>query len=968
MSNLTTIEDQHQSDSTDRKDQNKTYYNGLHMKEDHEFGGESSYVYHENHSAQRNSFRQSWTPSSLLTNSSSPASGRSLNSRHSLQTSSSSSSDLLSIHSFAQAPLSSASTGYRSNRSSADRRRQSRGHDGVFARPNSIVSIYSSELVTNRADENTTDFDKQSQKQKGGNHNSQKSTMNTLGSQDKKESNDAFNRICSLLTHLITDASTAVDREIVDETADISSTVGTILVGGTTAATRVLPPIIPLSFSESDSSDSESESKKEIQPDSTSDRQQDSVELDRDDRTWDRGLSRNRSRLFTDRNLTKRRSLFLELQSCEPSQAVEEDVSQDQDGDREHIDHQEETAIAEVKISKEPSSTEAQPLLDDEPNHNTGEYTTTKSELDSLLHPPVAIVKRLRRSASFPTMRSEMIEMQNAGELQQVIQSMDSELDRTVETIDGLTRDLVAIAAHQSWMQLNLERSSQFQTLQTGRNGKAYAPRKLSSDYFKQLSQGANATAATSGIAPGSEAPTSPTSYQSDFTRHYWDEDQSLTWRKEDAHFANSTSTTPFESPFQLLSRPKSTISTDDTVAGSEFGPGSPTPSDGLLSNRSFSKYFESLQTIAAIYNEPHMRKVGLIRTDGDDGDDEDDNILDGLGEYRGDSFHRDSISSDGQSSSCRTSALSLDGTIVSPLDTFSDYKGIDHPLCSSPPPQFSGTSDFLLEKEELTRVNTLVESASYETNLRIPRSNIPGSWPMSSPLNMLLANRDLTVSQPDSVDGHDNNIVSSDYLLQEDADNILRLVNAHLNLVLLVFWTAAYVIATVLMSPSLLETSSSRVRICMDGTQRFLLMNATQWQGEQDDMLDPIEEAMQLLKKSQQSIMSTDCFEGSKFVKDGHRGRALSSSGSISGVGSAIGLKSRRRLNHTRRRRDWIMGSSAWSSSSPDLSIYRGSPILRTMKFCSTASFSEVDTGSEKDPKTNGMNSGIDPLATLVD
>ncbi|KAF9972153.1 hypothetical protein BGZ73_004770, partial [Actinomortierella ambigua] len=97
-----------------------------------------------------------------------------------------------------------------------------------------------------------------------------------------------------------------------------------------------------------------------------------------------------------------------------------------------------------------------------------------------------SIGNSLRRRASFPVRRSyggeadaaewweqqqqqqqqELEQQQQVAELEQVIQRVDTELDRTVETIDGLTRDLVAVATHQNWMQAKLQKSLQFQKMQ----------------------------------------------------------------------------------------------------------------------------------------------------------------------------------------------------------------------------------------------------------------------------------------------------------------------------------------------------------------------------------------------------------------------------------------------------------------------------------------------------------------------
>ncbi|KAF9352250.1 hypothetical protein BGX26_009903 [Mortierella sp. AD094] len=986
-----------------------------------------------------------------------PLSGRSLSNRHSHQPSSSSSSSSSSsdfLSSSATAPQSSSSSVYRAGN---DRRRQSRGHDGVFARPNSIVSIYGSDLPTTtttttaRGDNSSSSKRSSKLNNKEGNHNQQKPAPNTLSSRNEKESNDAFDRICSILTHLIVDASTAASSS--PSTSE----------GGGVSAVGVIPTIVPLIYSGSDSSDADDADDDDAEDNITKDnkdnndeskdtqeKRQDLVDLDRDDRAWDRGVFRRRSGLFNERNLTKRRSLFLELQSCQPpSQQEEEEVLENQlkndgvevqdsvDQDTYHHQQQRDDAVVEVIIShQEPSPTEAQPVQDKVPPwiHSAEEYTTEQP--DGLLHPhsAAAVTKGLRRCASFPSMKSDMIEMQH----QQVIQHMDSELDKTVETIDGLTRDLVAIATHQSWMQMNLERSNQFQTLQYGRrSGKAYASRRVSSDYFRQLSRSDSDVVGPAGAADTDiDAPMSPMSptlsSHNDFSRQYWDADnhhhQSLFWGKENELLSNgsngASTTLPEEGPlFQMFIRPnapKSSVSTDDnTIAGSEFGPGSPTPSSSSLpyvNSRGYSKYFDSLQTIAAQYEEPHMRNLGHIHADIDDDvdhdDDDDDDVLDSLREYRGESFRQGSISnnhnnnsqrSSGSSftladtSSCRTSALSFDGTLITPLDTtFSNYKDEQYrdETCS-PPPRFSG-SDYVLEKEKFSRTSVVDEpSTSCEMKpQRIRRSAMPGAWPTSISDTILSSSSD----QDNALDAKQDL-----YMLQEDADSIFNLVNGHIQLALLVFWTVAFVAGTVVMNHSLVEKSSSRARISMNSVDRLVLADISQsrriqddeeeeGQGEDEDTTDLIVEAMQLLKKSEHSIMSTKkWFEDSKLgldltsdlttataTKKEQLSQGIGRTTSMSG--SVAGSRSRRRQVHQRRQRDWMIGSSSstWSSSSPNLLLYRGSPILRTMKFCSTSSISEAsaadaetDAEIQMDRKAKAemmMLSGAESLSTLVD
>ncbi|KAG0019065.1 hypothetical protein BGZ80_006348 [Entomortierella chlamydospora] len=842
--------------------------------------------------------------------------------------------------------------------SSSDRRRLSRGHDGVLARPNSTVSLYGSDLSTATATATTTaargDGKRPSKHSKEGSQNQQKPVPNTLGSQNGKDSNDTFDRIYSLLTHLIVDASTAV------------STPPSTSEGGGASAVGVIPTIVPLIYSSSDSSDADDVDDDDAGDNTTKDnndeskdtqeKRQDFVGLDRDDRAWDRDVFRRRSGLFSERNLTKRRSLFLELQSCQPQPQPEEEEegvvgnqpknddvevqdSVDQDACQQQ-QQQEDDPVAEVIIShQEPSPTESQPAQDKALPwiYSAEEYTTEQA--DGLLHPDDAVVctTRLRRSASFPSMKSDMIEMQHAGKLQQVIQHMDNELDKTAETIDGLTRDLVAIANHQNWMQMNLEKSNQFHSLQFGRrSGKAYASRRPLSDYFRRLSRSGSDVIGPVGASDSDAdadvddpmSPMSPTlSSHNGFSRRYWDADnhhhQSLFWGREN----------------ELLA--KGSVSTDDnTIAGSEFGPGSPTPSSSsYVNNTSYARFFDSLQTNAMQYEGPRMRRLGHIDADtdydvdgDDDDDDDDDDVLDSLGEYRAQSFHEGSTDINHDNNSQRT-----------PLDTtFSDYKEEQYrdETCS-PPPRFS-ESDYVLEKEK-SLCTSVVEPR------RMRRSALPGALPASISDTILSSS---SLDQDNALDSKQDM-----YILQEDADSIFNLVNGHIQLALLVFWTVAFVAGTVVMNDLLVEMSSSRARISMSSVNKLISADASQSRREEEDeeTTDLIVEAVKLLKKSEHSIMSTKkWFEDSKLglnlTSDPTTTKGTRRTSSVSG--SVAGSKSRRRQAHQKRQRDWIIGSSSstWSPST----LYRGSPILRTMKFSSTTSLSEASTAvTEADTET---------------
>lgn len=136
------------------------------------------------------------------------------------------------------------------------------------------------------------------------------------------------------------------------------------------------------------------------------------------------------------------------------------------------------------------------------------------------------LLKGPKRRASFPSMRSEIIDQQHAAELQQVIHCMDSELERTAETINALSEDLETVATHHNWMQLTLENALESQAVRHQFMEEAHASR-LSSDYTRS-----------------SDLTDTTAVYQEDFAADFdgWEEDMAF-WRGEQV--LRDASTTP---------------------------------------------------------------------------------------------------------------------------------------------------------------------------------------------------------------------------------------------------------------------------------------------------------------------------------------------------------------------------------------------------------------------------------------
>ncbi|KAG0292880.1 hypothetical protein BGZ98_002428 [Dissophora globulifera] len=88
------------------------------------------------------------------------------------------------------------------------------------------------------------------------------------------------------------------------------------------------------------------------------------------------------------------------------------------------------------------------------------------------------IGRKPRQRGSISSMRSEPVTALRQSFFQDIQRQQrinTVELDRTVETIDGLTRDLVAVATHQNWMQMRLQKTLQFQKEQVRRIERAHS-------------------------------------------------------------------------------------------------------------------------------------------------------------------------------------------------------------------------------------------------------------------------------------------------------------------------------------------------------------------------------------------------------------------------------------------------------------------------------------------------------------
>ncbi|GJJ75789.1 hypothetical protein EMPS_08147 [Entomortierella parvispora] len=285
----------------------------------------------------------------------------------------------------------------------------------------------------------------------------------------------AFARICSLLTHLLTDASIAVGGPDAEETLGSQSSL-VLLDNDETEGSETM--------SDMDQDDLVVKEVRNIKNNSTDSATQSALprlsnEAEEGEGSKKRGLykdnlgrggaerhferwswaasthagnlgSSRRRRSWSSR-MVKGQSLFLELQQS--IQANEPPPSNDEATVHDIWNHSGNSNVwedgAPTMDSRYQHQMESAPALD--PNSS---WTSQRVPL-----------KTPRRCASFPPnpkterLQKQEQQQQHTEELQRVIERVESELNHTVETIDGLTKDLVAVATHQQWVHMNLQQN-----------------------------------------------------------------------------------------------------------------------------------------------------------------------------------------------------------------------------------------------------------------------------------------------------------------------------------------------------------------------------------------------------------------------------------------------------------------------------------------------------------------------------
>ncbi|KAI1299514.1 hypothetical protein EDD11_006457 [Mortierella claussenii] len=932
-------------------------------------------------------------------------------------------------------------------------------NEGYYPRPNSVASTFQLELEARNDDGDDDDDDGHDIPRKSASSrpssfyfrppSSQTLTApipataatataiatKTLGSPTERESNEAFDRICSLLNHLIVDASTAV--ETTPAQSDLPKSIRRI--------SMLMPTITPLIFSDSDESSDdlkEVENKSEAPTDTSarvtvaapvakvsskesSVQQQQrqkwdeqeclldpaAVNLSRDDRRWDlhqRALfqSRRSSRSFLmDKDsrenrgmLRKRRSLFLELQDCCPAETEHEQKEiEEQDSidiqclypNADAADEFHEGGLSTGTTHDEgslSSSSSINPVVDQPSDKElawtkkrrptvsilqSSEEPTVDGTIDADINPPSStqmlrppMIKGPRRCSSFPSMKAEIAEKEHAEKLQQVIQHMDSELDRTVETIEGLTRDLIAAATHQSWMQMRLERTMQLQGM---------ASEQLERTY-EELDSGLSDT---EGLA----------NWENKKFISFWqgqraedeDEDLDLDLDLEGDELERDDSTTPRRSPIRYTAHAyerRSILSASDTIVdpGTELT----SPVDGQFPARDLAKYFEALDSISAMTRE--LEDGQFCLNHGDDlalaG-----SIQDSL-EHQQRDLNDDF--DDTVSISQRSSGSSM--TLANNSFRFSDLsdRSLEQHLaddCTDYRNEHDGLARLLnadtrltpaTNKDELVSVNilspllkpqsgvwigtgnnSLLLETPHATDIvrrRIRRSIIPAAWPTATTTTAMMAAATHRPSNPSMSDLESNADTEGDEMMAEDVAAVMGMIKTHLHSAFLVFWTAAFILATMIHNPTLAETSGRRVRQYMAGAQKSLA-----WTAHQDEEDSRTASESIICSNGSSEAVSSSRLPANResmdpIPKDLHCRRSSTSSNSL----SASSKNRLRRLNHQRRQRDWRVASVQQTPTQVSNQLCYGSPIIQTVTFCSNvpASLSLRD-GAEVDMHT---------------
>ncbi|KAG0260318.1 hypothetical protein BG011_001966 [Mortierella polycephala] len=703
-----------------------------------------------------------------------------------------------------------------------------------------------------------------------------------------EESNASFDRICSLLTHLITDASTAVS---------------TAPDGSQLPSNIPVPQPSPLIQSDSESSadstsdhgddgddidsissdmnrrnlfrqnmEQEQEQEQEIDflkrlqgPEGAPNKEELELEVEVEP------TNRYRTGLRSRHNKPTKRlsSLFAELQN---TQIIQDDTPQgplptdDVSSERKSLESPERTKTRyrhSLSLRSSPSSHSIRP--------RSVSMITGKSA-DGL--DPTGIAFELpdpdRTSESCASIASDQpyaLQEPHKDEQLQVVQNVDSELDRTMETIDGLTRELVAVATHQNWMQTKLQKTLEFQRQQVEKIERVHSTSHSQADLLPDRHQ----YPAALDHPPQQQR----SLYTSPSGQHpLMDLSRSLKQVAVSVGrvLASSASTASHHNPDPGNKR---------VLDSTEVAPQGHTSQPGRLSGKDFSRYFQELEKVAALGG-----KIGFGKDEGGlESADHAGESQDQLNMHRSSGSSFTTIGNDCSLSSA-ASTIVLDGDLPQPFAELKCTKDMsknpEHAKghastlhsrrgsASSPPPELE---DFAAQCRLLTRALVLPfvqlthhAMTSQDSALALsPRSSkfhdpardlnstleiVQGLDQDQEKLRKTLVFDDThltstrVTSSPDipSLDSHHQKESSGNSSLPnwnmplslagQDLDTILKdhgelspdaivkakaFISTGLYLIHLLYWTLLFVIGTIVLDPWLAETAGQQVVKVMD-------------------------------------------------------------------------------------------------------------------------------------------------------
>ncbi|KAF9576746.1 hypothetical protein EC968_005519 [Mortierella alpina] len=341
--------------------------------------------------------------------------------------------------------------------SSSTSRRPSLKCDGHAPRPNSFASSHRTQLSRKNSFSSAGSRTRRRSQCLPGQENHHGGKPKVFRKDYEKESNAAFDRICLMLTDLITDASTAagIEPSLADD-EDMTRTMDWARIENV------------LTDSDESAGEQHEEAEDLVPQDGVPEEDPELTIAPQSEEEQEQWHWRRRLRTQMEKP-SKRTSLFLELQNLHIEQdtdhttAAEDFVEQDTGCSADDESAQEDEVEPALNSTVLPSSWDAQEPHSDGISSAEDMTSDSDSDGDTTFYSGV-FSSGPRRCSSFPSRPVDIQRLQQGEELHQVIQQVDSELDRAAETIDGLTRDLMmVVASQQSWLQMKLEREIQSQ-------------------------------------------------------------------------------------------------------------------------------------------------------------------------------------------------------------------------------------------------------------------------------------------------------------------------------------------------------------------------------------------------------------------------------------------------------------------------------------------------------------------------